>query len=153
MMLSFGNKLLLLATDVAVYLLSWRLGGGARCCCDCRSLAVLAILSLVGACFCCLLLFTCCLGAAVYCCCCYCSLIIAVLVMQSLGKLVKFTAAVAIYLLLSWRLLGVRFCCCCRSFTVLLMFYRISLVLSAAAASIYYCWLSWLWRSVSVSLY
>ncbi|GAN07913.1 hypothetical protein MAM1_0182d07418 [Mucor ambiguus] len=134
---------------------------GARCCCGCRSLAVLAILSLgnfvlfaaavavavylllswccclVGACFCCLLSFTCCLGA-VYCCCC-CSFIIAVLVMHSLGKLVQFTAAVAVYLI-SWRLLGVRFCCCCRSFAVLVMLYRINLVLSAAASI--YCWLS-----------
>ncbi|GAN11875.1 hypothetical protein MAM1_1180d11496, partial [Mucor ambiguus] len=92
------------------------------------------MLSLVGACFCC------CLGA-VYCCCC-CSLITAVLVMHSLGKLVQFTATVAVHLL-SWRLLvGVRFCCCCcRSFAVLVMLYRINLVLSAAAATIY-CWLS-----------
>ncbi|GAN01082.1 hypothetical protein MAM1_0004c00513 [Mucor ambiguus] len=69
------------------------------------------------ACFCCLLSFFYCLGAA-YCCCCCCSLIIAVLVMHSLGKLVQFTAAVAVYLL-SWRLLGVRFCCWCRSFVLL----------------------------------
>ncbi|GAN04110.1 hypothetical protein MAM1_0055c03569 [Mucor ambiguus] len=100
MMLSLG-KLLLLATAVAVYLSSWRLG--ACCCCDCRSLAVLAMLSF--------------------------------------GKLVQFTAAVAVYLL-SWRLLGVRFCCCCRLFAVLVLFYDINSVLSAAAASIY-CWLSW----------
>ncbi|GAN03447.1 hypothetical protein MAM1_0041c02900 [Mucor ambiguus] len=157
MMLCLG-KLLLSAAAVAVYLLSWCLD--ARCC-NCRSLAVLAMLSfgnlalfaaavavyllswcccLVGACFCCLLSFTCCLGA-VYCCC-YRSFIIAVLVMHSLGKLVHFTAAVAVYLL-SWRLLGVRFCCCCcPSFAVLVVIYRIDLVLSAAAASIY-CWLSW----------
>ncbi|GAN05020.1 hypothetical protein MAM1_0080c04488 [Mucor ambiguus] len=61
---------------------------------------------------------------------------------HSLGKLVQFTAAVAVYLLLSWHCLGVRFCCCCRSFAVLLvMLYRINLVLSAAASI--YCWLSW----------
>ncbi|GAN11894.1 hypothetical protein MAM1_1218d11518 [Mucor ambiguus] len=115
---SFG-KLLLFAAAVAVYLLSW---------------------CALGACFRCLLSSICCLGA-VYCCYC-CSLIIAVLVMHSLGKLVQFTATVAVYLLLSWRLLGVRFCCCCSSFAVLVMLYRINLVLSAAAASIY-CWLSW----------
>ncbi|GAN11797.1 hypothetical protein MAM1_0982d11398 [Mucor ambiguus] len=93
MMLSLGN-LLLFAAATAVYLLSWCLG--ARCCCNCCSFAILAMLSLVGACFCCLLPFTFCLGA-VYCCCC-CSLIIAVLVMHSLGA---------------------RFCCCCHSFAVL----------------------------------
>ncbi|GAN11835.1 hypothetical protein MAM1_1072d11446 [Mucor ambiguus] len=146
------TALLLLATAVAVYLLSWCLG--ARYCCDGRSLSVLAMLSLVGgACFCCLLSFICCLGAvycrcccslvivlvmlyftplvfasAVYCrsfavyCCCCCSLTIAVLVMHSFGKL---------------RLSGVCFCCCCRSFAVLVMLYRINLVLSAAVASIY----------------
>jgi hypothetical protein len=43
MILSLG-KLLLLATVVAVYLLSWCLG--ARCCCNCCSLAFLAMLSL-----------------------------------------------------------------------------------------------------------
>ncbi|GAN07819.1 hypothetical protein MAM1_0177c07323 [Mucor ambiguus] len=93
-----------------------------------------------GACFCYLPTFICCLGA-VYCCCC-CSLIIAVFVMHSLGKLVlQFTAAVVVYLL-SWRLLGVHFCCCCcRSFAVLVILYRVNLVLSAAAASIY--WLCW----------
>ncbi|GAN10380.1 hypothetical protein MAM1_0349c09920 [Mucor ambiguus] len=121
-MLCLGKLLLSAAAAVAVYLLSWCLD--ARCCCNCRSLAVLAMLSfgnlalfaaavavyllswcfcLVGACFCCLLSFTCCLGA-VYCCCCR-SFIIAVLVMHSLGKLVQhFTSAVAVYLL-SWRLI------------------------------------------------
>ncbi|GAN10016.1 hypothetical protein MAM1_0313d09550 [Mucor ambiguus] len=39
-MLSLG-KLLLFAARDAAYLLSWCLG--ARCCCGCRSLAVLAI--------------------------------------------------------------------------------------------------------------
>ncbi|GAN05009.1 hypothetical protein MAM1_0079c04477 [Mucor ambiguus] len=112
---SFG-WLVLFAAAVAVYLLSW---------CG------------LGPCFCCLLSFICCLGA-VYCYCC-CSFIIAVLAMHSLGKLVQFTAAVAVYLL-SWRLLGALFCCCCRSFAVLVMLYRINLVLSAAA-SIY--WLFW----------
>ncbi|GAN08105.1 hypothetical protein MAM1_0189c07612 [Mucor ambiguus] len=133
---------------------------GARCCCDCRSLAVLAMLSLgilalfaaavavyqlswcchlVGTCFCCLLSFACCLGT-VYCCCC-CSLNIAILVMHSLlGKLVQLTAAVSVYLL-SWRSLGVRFfCCCCHSFSVLVMLYRINLVLSAAASIYWLCW-------------
>ncbi|GAN04255.1 hypothetical protein MAM1_0059d03715 [Mucor ambiguus] len=110
---------MLFTAAVAVYLLSW---------CG------------LGACFCCLLLFICCLGA-VYCCYC-CAFIIAVLVMHSLlGKLEQFTVAVAVYLL-SWRLLGVGFCCYCRSFAVLVMLYRVILVLSAAAASIYYCWLS-----------
>ncbi|GAN04303.1 hypothetical protein MAM1_0060d03763 [Mucor ambiguus] len=151
MMLSLG-ELLLFVARVAAYLLSWCLG--ARCCCDYRLLAVLAIDALswlvllfavavaaysiswcgLGACF-------CCLGAVYCCCCCHCSFIIAVLVMHSLGKLMQFTAAVAVYLL-SWRLLGVRFfCCCCRSFAVLVMLYRINLVLSAAA-SIYW-WLCW----------
>ncbi|GAN03785.1 hypothetical protein MAM1_0048c03240 [Mucor ambiguus] len=60
--------------------------------------------------------------------------------MHSFGKLVKVTAAAAVYLF-SWCLLGVRFCCCCRLFAVLVMFYPISLVLSAAATSIY-CWMS-----------
>jgi hypothetical protein len=115
----FGKLLVLFDTAVTVYLLPW-------CC--------------LGICFGCPLLFTCCLGA-VYCCCCCCSFIIAVLVMHSLGKLIQFTAAIAVYLL-SWRLLGVRFCCCCRSFAVLVMPYRINLVQSAAAGSIY-CWLSW----------
>ncbi|GAN05136.1 hypothetical protein MAM1_0083d04605, partial [Mucor ambiguus] len=123
---------------------------GARCCCGCRSLAVLAMISLdnlvlfaaavavyllpwceLGTCFCCL--------CAVYCCC--CSLIIAVLVMHSLGKLVlQFTAAAVAVYLLSWRLLDVCFCSCCRLFVVLAILYRVNLVLSAAA-SIY--WLSW----------
>ncbi|GAN11911.1 hypothetical protein MAM1_1250c11536 [Mucor ambiguus] len=91
---------------------------GVHRCCDCGSLAVLAMLSLcnlalfaappvavyllswccclVGACFCCLLSFTCCLGAVYYCCC--CSLIIAVLVKHSLAS-----ATASIYYWLSWR--------------------------------------------------
>ncbi|GAN11823.1 hypothetical protein MAM1_1048d11433 [Mucor ambiguus] len=101
---------------------------GARCCCDCRLLAALAMLSPLGnlvlfavavavcllfwcglgACFCCVMSFIWCLGA-VYCCCCCCccSLIITVLVMHSFGKLVQFTAAVATVYLLSWRILDV----------------------------------------------
>ncbi|GAN05922.1 hypothetical protein MAM1_0105c05398 [Mucor ambiguus] len=43
MMLSLGKLLLLFAARVAAYLLSWCLG--TRCCCGCRSLAVLAMLS------------------------------------------------------------------------------------------------------------
>ncbi|GAN02365.1 hypothetical protein MAM1_0021c01808 [Mucor ambiguus] len=100
---SFG-RLVLSAAAVTVYLLSWY---G------------------LGTCFFgCLLLFICCLGAVYRCC--Y-SFIIVVLAMYSLGKLVQFTVAVAVYLL-SWRLLGIRFCCCCRSFAVL--------ALSAAAGVI-----------------
>jgi hypothetical protein len=114
----YFGRLVLFVAAVAVYLLSW---------CG------------FGACFCCLPSFVCCLGA-VYCC--YSLFLIVVLVMHSLGKLVQFTAAVAVYLLSCWCLLGVRFCCCCRSFAVLVMIYRISLVLSSAAASIY-CWQSW----------
>ncbi|GAN04782.1 hypothetical protein MAM1_0073d04247 [Mucor ambiguus] len=107
-----------LFTAVAVYLLYWCLG--ARCCCDCRSLAVMVV-------------------GAVYCCCCL--LVTTVLVMHySFGKSVLFTPAVAVYLPL-WCLLEDRFCCCCRSFVVLVMIYRISLVLSAADSI--YCWLSW----------
>jgi hypothetical protein len=49
----------------------------------------------------------------------------AVLVMDSLGKLVQFTTAVAVYLL-SWRLLGVRFCGCCCLFAMLVMLYRVN---------------------------
>ncbi|GAN03736.1 hypothetical protein MAM1_0047d03191 [Mucor ambiguus] len=110
---SFG-RLMIFAATVVVYLLSW---------CG------------LGACFCCLLsFFICCLGAVYSCC--GCSFIITVLVMHSLGKLVQFTAAVAVYLLF-WRLLGVRFYCCCRSFAVFMMLYCVNLVLSAAAASIY----------------
>ncbi|GAN02625.1 hypothetical protein MAM1_0025c02070 [Mucor ambiguus] len=93
---------------------------GDRCCCDCRSPTVLAMLSLVGACICCPLLLICCIVGVVYCYCC-CFFIIAVLVMHSHG---------------------VRFCCYCRSFAVLAMLYRVSLVLFAATKSIYY-WLSW----------
>ncbi|GAN02617.1 hypothetical protein MAM1_0025c02061 [Mucor ambiguus] len=50
--------------------------------------------------------------------------------------LVLFAADVDVYLL-SWRLLGVRFCCCCRLFAVLVMLCRINLVLFAAAVIIY----------------
>jgi hypothetical protein len=57
--------------------------------------------------------------------------------MHSLGKLVQFIAAIAVYLLSCWRLSGVRFCCYCRSFIVLVILYRINLMLSAAAG-IYY---------------
>ncbi|GAN09030.1 hypothetical protein MAM1_0238d08552 [Mucor ambiguus] len=104
--------------------------GATSYCCNYRSVAVLVILPLVGACFCCLLSFTYCLGAAaaaVLASAVYYYRLFSVLVLSS-------TAAVAVYLL-SWRLLGVRFCCC-RSFTVLVMLYRVNLVLSAAAASI-----------------
>ncbi|GAN07334.1 hypothetical protein MAM1_0157d06830 [Mucor ambiguus] len=82
MILFLGELLLFAAARVAAYvLLSWCLG--ARCCCGCRSLAVLAMVCLgnfisfaaavaayllpwygLGAYFCCLLLsFICCLGA------------------------------------------------------------------------------------------
>ncbi|GAN11920.1 hypothetical protein MAM1_1266c11546 [Mucor ambiguus] len=112
-MMLFLGKLLLFAAAVAVYLLSWCLG--ARCCCDCRSLAVLAMLSLSNLV----------LASAVYC--------------RSFAVLVLSTAVAAHLLLavLVMLCLGARFCYCCRSFVVLVMLYRANLVLSAAAASIY----------------
>ncbi|GAN11863.1 hypothetical protein MAM1_1149c11481 [Mucor ambiguus] len=70
----FLGKLLLFIAAVAVYLLSWCLS--SRCCCDYRSLAVLAMLSLgnlalfgaaVVAVY---LLSWCLLGAPRFCCCC-----------------------------------------------------------------------------------
>ncbi|GAN11874.1 hypothetical protein MAM1_1178d11495 [Mucor ambiguus] len=121
---------------------------GTRCCCGCRSLANLAMLSfgnfvlfaaavavyqlswcccLVGACFCCLLSFTCCLVGSAYCCCC-CSLVIVLVMHYSFGRLVLFAVAIAAYLL-SWCGLGACFCClgavycccccCCCSFIMI----------------------------------
>ncbi|GAN11761.1 hypothetical protein MAM1_0900d11347 [Mucor ambiguus] len=125
---------------------------GVCCCCDCRSLAVLAILSFGN-----LVLASaaCCRSLAV------------------LMLLVQLTAVVAVYLLLSsWCGLGacfccllssicclgavycycccsftiavlvmhshgVRVCCCCRSFAVLAMLYRVNLVLFAAICCYY----------------
>ncbi|GAN11788.1 hypothetical protein MAM1_0961c11388 [Mucor ambiguus] len=145
-----GKKLLLFAAAVAVYLLivlvlrwSLLLRLSFTCCFGdallSGNLVLFAAAAVVvcllywcglGACFRCLLSFICCL-AAVYCCC-YCSLIVAVLVMHSLGKLAQFSAAVVAVYLLSWRLLCVRFCYCCCSFAVL--------ALSAAGVIIWDFW-------------
>ncbi|GAN09824.1 hypothetical protein MAM1_0295d09357 [Mucor ambiguus] len=95
---------------------------GARCCCDCRSLAVLVILSLGKP-----VLF----AAAV-------TVLASTVCCRSLAVLVLSTAAAAVFIIavLVIHSLGIRFCCCCRSFAVLMMLYRINLVLSSAAASI-----------------
>ncbi|GAN09817.1 hypothetical protein MAM1_0294c09350 [Mucor ambiguus] len=103
---------------------------GTRCCCDCRSLAVLVImLSLVDACF-----AVCCRSLAVLVLSTAAAAVLAVLVLPT-------AAAAAVHLLsLSWRCNLVMFA---SAAAVLVMPYRIDLVLPAAASSIY-CWLlSW----------
>ncbi|GAN11752.1 hypothetical protein MAM1_0886d11338 [Mucor ambiguus] len=132
---------------------------GTRCCCDFRSLAILAMLSLGTSCchsryilvllyhgslvlyaaaIAVYLLLSWCLGA-LCCCCCHHSL--AVMVMLSQGAHCFCCCyPTMLYVLLVLLHCEVRFCRHCRSFVVLMALYRVNLALSAAGVVIWTFW-------------